>query len=249
LGLQEALFEILFTKTVFDMSLPHPKAAALASLRQALGSKVRSGSEFLHECEGRGMESSPLRVGASGVEELVVGLRPGRITELLVAGPSRGGGLVLAALLARARREERYAVLFDVGSGFDIGSFPGRDLESLLWIGCDSVEQAVAAFDVAARDENFRWFILDGRDARPEDWRAVRPALWQRIAQPLRERGATGLILSRVPVTGVAKERYELEARFDLEALQDERSRLLASVRVRPARGDLGEGRERLPAV
>lgn len=225
------------------MPLPHPKAAALASLRQALGSKVRSGSEFLHESQGRGMEASPPPGGSSGVEELVAGLRPGRITEVIVTGPSRGGGLVLAALLGRARREERYAVLFDVGGGFAIESFPGRDLESLLWIGCDSVEQAVAAFDVAARDENFRWFILDGRDVRPEDWRAVRPALWQRIAQPLRERGATGLILSRVPVTGVAKERYELEARFDLEALYEERSRLLATVRVRSARGESGERR------
>lgn len=223
------------------MPQPHPKAAALASLRQALGTKVRSGSEWLQECEHVETGVSPPLSAGVGVEELVAGLRPGRLTEVLVTGPSRGGGLVLAALLARARREARYAVLFDVGSGLAMESFPGRDLESLLWVGCDSVGQAVAAFDVAVRDENFRWFILDGRDVRPEDWRTVRPAVWQRIAQPLRERGAIGLILSRVPVTGVAKQRYELEARLDLECLHEERSRLLASVRVRSARGASGQ--------
>lgn len=217
------------------MSAPPAKLAALEALRRELGGKVRSGSEFLEECEQRG----PVATAATGneAETFVAGLRPGRLNEVIVPGPSRGGGLVLAALLARARREGQYAVLLDVGSGFAIESFPERDLESLLWIGCDSMAQAVAAFDVAARDENFRWFVLDGRDAAPEDWRAVRPALWQRIAQPLRERGAVGLILSRVPVTNVAKDRYELESRFDLEALHEERDRLLAAVRARPARG------------
>lgn len=219
------------------MTLSSAKTAALETLRRELGGKVRSGSEWLREnAENRegGAAPGPVPAGETGIEALVAGLRPGRLTEILVAGPSRGGGLVLAALLARMRREGSYAVLFDVGSGFDLAGFPERDLESLLWVGCDSVAQAVAAFDVAARDENFRAFVLDGRDARPEDWRAVRPALWQRIAQPLRERRATGLILARFPVTATAKDRYELVSRLGLDGLHEERGQLLGVVRARP---------------
>lgn len=221
--------------------------AAIETLRAQLGPRLCSGTDLLRQCvEDVGEISVPREggmAGEKGIEELVAGLRPGRLTEILVPGPSRGGGLVLAALLARMRREGSYAVLFDVGSGFDIAGFPERDLESLLWVGCDSVAQAVAAFDVAVRDENFRAFVLDGRDARPEDWRAVRPALWQRIAHPLRERRATGLILARSPVTALAKDRYELFSRLELEGLYEERGRLLAAVRARPARGNLGESR------
>lgn len=199
----------------------------------------------MRECEDRGAGMAAPVAGEIGIVELVGNLRSGRITEVVVPGPSRGGGLVLAALLARARREGQYAVLLDVGSGFVIEGFSEHDLESLLWVGCDSVAQAVAAFDLVARDENFRWFILDGRDASAEDWRAVRPALWQRIAQPLRERGAGAVILARVPVTGVAKDRYELAARLELGGLHEERSKLLAAVRARPARGELGENKVR----
>ncbi len=170
----------------------------------------------------------------------------GRLTEILVPGPSRGGGLFLAALLARTRRAGHYAVLFDVGSGFEVESFPERDLESLLWVGCDSVVQAVAGFDVAARDENFRCFVLDGRDAAPEDWRAVRPALWQRVVRQLRERDAVGAILARRTATAVAKDRYELVSRLELDSLHRERGGVAAQVRARRAGAGFGEeGRRR----
>ncbi len=227
------------SKKHVTMTLSHPKAAALASLRQALGTNVRSGSEWLRECESR--ETPLLRspAGEIGIDVLLEGLRPGRITEVIVAGPSRGGGLIFAALLARARCEGRYMALVDVGSGLVIENIPERDLESLLWIGCDSVEQAVAACDVVARDENFRWLLVDGREARSEDWRTVPPSVWQRIVRSLREQGVIGLILARVPVTGVVKDRYEVQTHLDAEAFHEERSRLLKRMRVRSVRGEV----------
>ncbi|MCB1206727.1 MAG: hypothetical protein KDN18_20890 [Verrucomicrobiae bacterium] len=222
---------------------------AVKSLRKELGSRLFFGTDLLREFgkNGAGEAFPPAGgvAGESGIAGLVAGLRPGRLTEVVVAGPSQGGGLVLAALLARARLEGSYAMLFDVGSGFAVESFPDRDLETLLWVGCDSVLQAVTAFDIAARDENFRWFVLDGREGKSEDWRAVRPSLWQRISLLLRERGAAGLILARTPVTGVSKDRHEVTARFGLEALHAERSRLFSAVRVGQGSGNHGEGGRR----
>jgi hypothetical protein len=220
--------------------MPAPdKLAALASLRRELAGKVRSGTEFLAECERRDPEEATALAGLDAI--LGGGFKRGRLTEIHVPGPSRGGGLVLASLLARARQAGQYAILFDVGSGFSVESFPERDLESLLWVGCDSAAQAVSVWDVAARDDNFRWFLLDGRDCTPEDWRAVRPAQWQRIVGQMREREAVGVVFARGPVTAVAKDRLELVSPLGLESLHQDREAIVASLRFRRVEGGAGE--------
>lgn len=207
----------------------------VAALRRDLGGKLCSGAEYLREWERRDslVREEPSRAGC-GLDRLAAGLRRGAFTEVRVPGPSQGGGLFLAALLARARSEGSYTALLDVGAGFEVEGFPERDLETLLWIGCASVMEAVALFDVVARDGNFRRIVLDGRDCPREDWRAVRAALWQRLARQIRERGAMGVLLTRVS-TGMARDRYELEARLELGQLQGEREGIMEAVRVRRA--------------
>lgn len=212
---------------------PSSKTAAFEALRRELGARVCLGTELLQHqerCEPR------QETGVGELDRLLGGgLARGRLTEIVVPGPSRGGGIVLAAFCARSRQEGHYAMMLDIGGGMAVEQLPARDLESLLWVGCDSAAQAVAVFDVAVRDENFRWFLVDGRDCRPEDWRSVRPAHWQRIGGQLREREAVAVLLARAPVTNLAKDRVELISRLDLEALHREREDLIASIRFRRA--------------
>jgi hypothetical protein len=215
------------------------KLAALATLRRELAGKVRSGTEFLEECSRCAPGEATFLAGLDAV--LGGGFKRGCLTEIHVSGPSRGGGLVLASLLSRARQAGQYAILFDVGNGFAVESFPEHDLESLLWVGCDSAAQAVAVWDVAVRDENYRWFLLDGRDCTPEDWRAVRPAQWQRIVGQMRERESVGVIFARGPVTAVAKARLELVSPLGLESLHQDREAIVAALRFRRVGGGAGE--------
>lgn len=223
------------------MNGPFSKTAALEALRRELGTRVCLGTELLQHQDRREPRQE------SGVGELDRllggGLARGRLTEIVVPGPSQGGGLVLASLCARSRREGHYAMLLDIGGGMAVEQLPGRDLESLLWVGCESAAQAVAVFDVAVRDENFRWFLIDGRDCRPEDWRAVRPAYWQRIGGHLRESEAVAVLLARAPVTTLAKDRVELVSRLDLEGLHREREELIASIRFRRAAVEVADRR------
>ena len=208
------------------------KSDALESLRKQLGRQIKSGSEFLQEREQKTIR---LVTGLDGLNAaLGGGLPSGQLTEIIWRGPSRGGGVIMAALLARARSEGRYVMLLDIGAGFSIGSFPERDLESLLWVGCDSATQAVEALDVATRDENFPLFLLDGRDCEPSDWKSVRTQQWYRILNQLRQREAVAVLFARSEVTSATKHRLELVSRLALDDLHQERETILSRARFQP---------------
>jgi hypothetical protein len=208
------------------------KSDALESLRKQLGRQIKSGSEFLQEREKKALQ---FVAGFDGLNAaLGGGLPSGQLTEIIGRGPSRGGGVIMAALLARARREGRYVMLLDIGAGFSIGSFPERDLESLLWVGCDSATQAVEALDVATRDENFPLFLLDGRDCEPSDWKSVRTQQWYRILNQLRQREAVAVLFARSEVTSATKHRLELVSRLALDDLNQERETILSRARFQP---------------
>ncbi len=208
------------------MPVAPAKIAALEALRRELGGRVCSGTEFLRENERKEPRQTS---GLGGLDAALGGGLPrGQLTEILVRGVSRGGGVVLAELLAQARREGRYAMLLDVGSGFSIESFPERDLESLLWVGCDSASQAVEALDVATRDENFHLFLLDGRDCEPADWKTIRPQTWYRVLNQLRQREAVAVLFARGEVTAATKHRLEVTSRLELDCLHRERAEILS---------------------
>ncbi len=216
------------------------KSAALLALRSQLGSRIKSGTEFLQEREQKDLRFA---TGLGGLDEMFGGGLPrGQLTEIIVPGVSRGGGVVLAELLARARRERHYAMLLDVGLGFSVESFPEADLESLLWVGCDSIQAAVESLDVATRDENFHLFLLDGRDCEAADWRAIRVQQWYRVLQQLRQRDAVAIIFAKSPATAATKHRLEIVSRLSLDCLELDRSEIVAQRRFRPMRGSEARG-------
>jgi len=210
------------------------KIDALESLRKQLGRQIKSGTELLQEREQKGI---CLVTGLDGLDETPGGGLPrGQLTEIIGRGPSRGLGVVMAALLARARGEGRYVMLFDVGAGFSIESFPEGDLESLLRVGCDSAKQAVEALDVATRDENFHLFLLDGRDCEHSDWKSVRTQQWYRILNQLRQREAVAVLFARSEVTSATKHRLEVVSRLALDDLHQERLVILSRTQFQPVR-------------
>lgn len=206
------------------------KVAAMAAIRNQLGNRVVSGSEFLRLHETKETRTA---TGLSGLnEQLGGGLPRGQLTEIVSpdvsAGSGLGGsGLVMAELLAQARRERRYVMLLDVGCGFTPESFPEPDLEALLWVGCESAQQAVEALDIASRDENFQLFLLDLRSCEPADWSNVRANQWYRVLGQLRPREAMGVIFARKAVTAASKHRLSVSANLSVDSLDRERAELL----------------------
>ncbi|MEX2578689.1 MAG: hypothetical protein WD342_06500 [Verrucomicrobiales bacterium] len=208
------------------------KVAAVEAIRHQLGSRITSGGELLKLHETREARAA---TGMRGLnEQLGGGLPRGQLTEIIAPGVSQGGGLVMAELLAQARRERRYAMLFDVGRGFTPECVPESDLESLLWVGCESAQQAVEALDIASRDENFQLFLLDLRDCEPSDWRAVKSNQWYRVLGQLRPREAVTVIFAREAVTSASKHRLAVDADLSLDSLDRERAALIEGSRFEP---------------
>lgn len=220
--------------------------AALAAIRKQLGTRVQSGSDLLRVREAREPGSA---TGLEGLNEaLGGGLPKGQFTEI-VGGRSGGAGLVLAAFLEEARRERRYVLLLDVGGGCDPGDFPERDLEGVLWVGCRGLGEAVEAFDIASRDENFSLFLLDLRGVEPSDCRGVAASRWQRILGQLRQREAAGVLFVDGPVIPMAKRRIEVEAGLSCGDLDRERETLWGRLRFRRIEGREARRENRLGRI
>ncbi len=139
----------------------------------------------------------------------------------------------MAELLALARRERRYVILLDVGRGFTPWSFSDRDLEVLLWVGCDNAQMAIEALDVATRDENFSLFLVDLRDSEAADWKSVRSSQWYRILGQMRERETAAVLFSPAPVTAASKVRVEVAVPMPLASLNENRAELVRQGKFR----------------
>lgn len=208
------------------------KVAALAELRKQLGTRVVTGSELLQVQEAREVRSATGMAGLN--EQLGGGLPKGQLTEIIDGGKG-GGGLVLAALLAGARRKGRYVVWVDVGCGFSPEGIPRHDLDSLLWVGCSSAKEAVEALDTVSRDGNFSLFLVDLRGSTPRDWRSVRANQWQRILGQLRQNEASAVLFAAESVTAAAKHRVRVEAGLSCRDLGEDREQLWERLHFSPA--------------
>lgn len=201
------------------------KKAALDAIRSQLGGQVISGTEFLQQRE---LYDACLPTRFPGLDEALGGGLPrGQFTEMISSSVSSGSGLVMAKLLSLARRERRYVMLLDVGRGFTTWSFPDRDLEVLLWVGCDNVKMAIEALDVATRDENFSLFLVDLRDSESSDLKSVRSSQWYRILGQMRQRETAAVLFAAAPVTAASKVRVEVTLPMPLASLNTDRSELV----------------------
>lgn len=234
------------------------KIEALASIRNQLGNKITTGAEWIRvqesreewQEEGQGQlkliapAETPQDLGSESLLKredfcLGKGIPRGQLTEIIEGGAAsrgveQGAGLVLADLLARARLARQYVMLFDVGSGFSVESFPEQDLESLLWVGCASASEAVEALDIASRDENFSLFLLDFRNCEPGEWRSIRPQQWYRVLGQMRQRGSAAVVFSEAPVSAVSKQKWSARMRLSCQDLYRERTYLWQEMQFSP---------------
>ncbi len=186
--------------------------------------------------------------GIAAVDEVLGGgLAAGRLTECVAAGPSRGGQLLLAGLLAATRAARQRLALVDGADGFAPEAVPADHLRHLVWVRCRGAAEALAAGDLLVRDGNYAVIALDLRGLPARTLRRQPAAAWYRL-QRAAEGGAAVLVLTPYPLVPAVPWRLRLRSPLTLEQARQPRAALAAGLAVEversASRTDAGESEE-----
>jgi hypothetical protein len=140
----------------------------------------------------------------------------GGITE--ICGPSCSGrtSLLMSALASRTAAVEACAFI-DGHNAFDPYSAEasGVQLKQLLWVRCQSIDQALRATDLVLHGGGFGLVALDLGDIPPELVRYVPPSVWFRFRRAVEHTPTIFLVLEQEPH---AKTCASLVLRMETEA-------------------------------
>lgn len=153
-------------------------------------------------------------------------LRRGVVTEF--SSSTGNGALFLHALLAAARESHTFAALIDAGRTFDPTSYAAAALARLLWVQCESAEQAVKAADLLLRDGNLPLLALDFQALPPRALQRIPASTWHRFHRLAEQSTAAFVILTTQPMIEGAKARLAVRQRWSLRDLRQRRRELLA---------------------
>jgi hypothetical protein len=187
-----------------------------------------------------------VRTGAAAVDDaLGGGLPAGLLTELVSAGPSTGGQLVLARLLETTRAARQRVALIDGADGFAPDSVSPDALRHLVWVRCRDLERAFAAADLLVRDGNYAALVLDLRGLGERALRRHPASAWFRLHRAAEGGSAAMLVQTAFPLIPSVRWRLVLRAPQPLEALRLPREEIAERISVEVDRGRAAEAEER----
>lgn len=171
-----------------------------------------------------------LPTGIPALDRATGGLPLGAITEIVCAGPSCGGQLLLGQLLIATRATRTRVALIDSTDSFDPASFAGDLLAHLVWVRCAGTTAALHTADLLTRDANLGLVVLDLRGASSADLRRIPSQQWYRLQRAV-EPADLALVVETPRVTvPSAQVRFELGAVHDITALERDRATLSAEL-------------------
>jgi len=153
-------------------------------------------------------------------EPLQGGFPKGAITEVIVAGAYYGSSTLLQSLVQQAAKANEILTLIDGNDSFDVTQLDEKMLSRLLWIRCRSVAQAIRAADLALRDGNLSWVILDLKSNSDQQLRKISPATWYRFQRLVEETGTACVIFTPRRMLAPARARINLRLQISLGAME-----------------------------
>jgi hypothetical protein len=198
--------------------------AKLSSLRQLLADRFPQAERSL---------ARRLPTGLPGFDEASGGLPCGAVTEVVCAGPSCGGTLLIGELLRVVREQHGRAALIDGGDGFDPQSWPEEWLEAVVWVRCRDGATALRAADLVTRDANFQLVVLDVRGVGTTELRKTPASFWYRLQRAAEPADLAFVALTPRALVPSAQLRFELTHSYGLDTLNSERGSLAAALAPR----------------
>ena len=165
-----------------------------------------------------------LATGLAELDERTGGLPRSALTELTCTAPSCGSQLFIGQLLLAVRQQNARAALIDSADEFDPLSWPADALAHLVWVRCRTVDQAMSATDLLARDANLDFVALDLRHAAHATLRCIPSRTWYRLQRAVENTAQALLVLTPAPVVPSAQLRLQLDRPLALHDQDRERT-------------------------
>lgn len=136
-----------------------------------------------------------------------LGVAGGSMAEAVSEVPGRGACLLLGEVIREAAAQRRPVVLIDACDAFDPQSLPGSGCRSLLWIRCQSAQNAVKAADLLLRDGNLTLILMDLEHCPSQDLRRIPASSWHRLRMLTEKAGSLCLAFTPVKIVPRAATR------------------------------------------
>src|SRR5690349_4991402 len=174
-------------------------ASSLATLRSKIEADLRGrvASPFAYR------DRNTFELVSTGIPEmdvLVGGLPRGAMTEICGAACSGRTSVLLSALASRTADGEVCA-LVDARDSFDplTGNAAGIVLEKLLWVRCQTIDQALRAMDLLIQAGGFGMVAVDFSDIPTRTVRQVPLNAWFRFRRAVEDTPTILLLLEQEP--------------------------------------------------
>ena len=160
----------------------------------------------------------------------------GGITEIVPTHPAAGLSLVVASIMAHesAHTPVPELALIDGRDQFDPASFSAEDCSKLLWLRCQTPEQAIRAADLILRDGNLPRVVLDLFAFSSSELGKIPNSSWHRIKQSIELNNSSLIALTPRALIPCALIRLSLSSHFALDQLSSTRPELIEQLQTIP---------------
>lgn len=160
----------------------------------------------------------------------------GGITEIVPVHPAAGLSLVVASIMEHesAHLPIPELALIDGRDHFDPYSFSAEDCSKLLWLRCQSPEQAIKAADLILRDGNLPRVVLDLFAFSSSELAKIPNSSWHRIKQSIELNDLSLIALTPRALIPCALIRLSLSSHFGLDQLSSTRPELIEQLQTIP---------------
>ena len=170
-----------------------------------------------------------LKTGIGCLDAL--GLMAGVICEIVATKGSAGSGLLLVALIESTGEALRRPVaLVDGANAFDPTQVSSAALNRLLWVRCETPEQAMRASDLLIRDGNIPRVLLDLQLCSEKAIRQIPSQAWHRLRLLAEKNGVTLCTFTSFATVPCARSRLILQQQYPLESLDESPATLLENL-------------------
>lgn len=182
---------------------------------------------------------------ASGIakldERLGGGFPKSAISEVVAPKRGCGSALLLLQLLRRAATTNQFSALVDGLDSFDAATVEQSTLSHLLWIRCQTADEAIKATDLVLRDGNLPVVLLDLALNPDAQLRKIPAPTWYRFQRIVEESTATFIVLTPRAMISPAQVRVTLRSHFALEHVEADQMKLTLALAFEVSEGRASE--------